>query len=84
MFANVWGQTRMKGLLEFFHTIGAKDMKSTESQLKYLESFDWEKPPPNPNPELYANFTHKTWSLLKRTKEFNDVREMFELYQENE
>ena len=84
LYGHVWGQTRLSGLLDLFHTIGPKDMKSTESQLKYLESFDWEKPPPNPNPELYANFTHKMWSLLKRVKEFDDVREMFELYQENE
>ena len=77
-------QTRFSGLLDLFHTIDPNDMKSTENQVNYLESFDWEKPPPNPNPELYANFTHKTWSLLKRFKQLDDVREMFELYQENE
>ena len=80
LYANGFtGQTRFSGLMDLFHTIDPKILSSTFQQTEYLNKFNWENPPSNPNFGLYKNFTQKTWSLLKRVKEFKDVRYMFDL-----
>ena len=67
---------RLSGLTGLFHHIDTYNM--TLGQVKVtLEQFNWENPPPNPNPNLVQNLTRTARTILGKDEAISDTCEMY-------
>ena len=69
---------RVTGLLDLFHTVDLYKISQSEA-ISYLKGFDWENPPPNPNPEKHQNLTRNACRILSKVEEFRNTRHFYEL-----
>ncbi|CAL4064010.1 unnamed protein product [Meganyctiphanes norvegica] len=70
--------SRVMGLVDLFHTVDMWKMNDTTAS-EYLKTFNWDSPPPNPNPEKVNVLKREARRILERVPELAVSLKVLEL-----
>ena len=69
---------RVTGLTSLFHTID--EYKQTPQEIKaFLQNFDYENPPANPNPDQADSLRKAAWSILGKVEDIRFTHNLYSL-----